>query len=76
MSDPIIPLVLKPNLWRVIISNDLLNPTRVRNITIKGASSARGAIDTALHTDSFEDFKKEFPLCTVAKVEFLGIIDG
>ena len=71
-----IALVLKPNLWRVIVVNDVANPQRVRNITVKGPATARGAIDSALHTDAFEDFKKEFPLCGIAKIEFMGLLDN
>lgn len=75
MSDEPIALVLKPNLWRVIVADSVANPQRVRHITVKGAATARGAIDSALRTDGFEDFKREFPLCGIAKVEFLGLLD-
>lgn len=71
-----IALKLKPCLWRIIVSDDLLNPKRVRNITVKGSSSLKGAIDSAMHTDSFEDFHKEFPLCAIAKAEFIGLVDN
>lgn len=71
-----IALVLKPNLWRVIVANDVANPKAVRHITVKGPATARGAIDAAIHTDAFEDFKKEFPLCGIAKIEFSGLLDN
>jgi len=75
MSDRI-ALTLSPNLWRVVLADEILNPKRVRNITVKGASSVRGAIDSAMHTEAFENFKTEFPGCGIVKVEFAGILDS
>lgn len=71
-----IALTLSPNLWRVVLADEILNPKRVRNITVKGASSVRGAIDSAMHTEAFENFKVEFPGCGIVKVEFAGILDS
>lgn len=74
-NDPIV-LKLKPALWRIVIASELFNPKQIRNITVKGSSSLMGAIDSAIHTKAFEDFRQEFPNCAVAKAELLGQIDN
>jgi hypothetical protein len=76
MADEPIALKLKPCLWRVIVQDDLLNPKRVRNITVKGSSTLKGALDAAMNTDAYDDFKKEFPLCAVGNAQFMGLIDN
>lgn len=74
-TDPIV-LKLRPALWRIVVASELFNPKQIRNITVKGSSSLKGAIDAAIHTDAYEDFQKEFPNCAVAKAELLGQIDN
>lgn len=56
--------------------DDLFNPKMVRNLTVKGPASVRGAADTATHGDGYEDFKKQFPQCAIASIEFAGILDN
>lgn len=69
-------LKLKPCLWRIKVVDELMNPKMVRNITVKGPASVKGAVDTALHGDGYEDFKNQFPLCAIAVVEFIGVLDN
>lgn len=74
-TDPI-ALRLKPALWRVKVVDDLFSPKMVRNITVKGMSSIKAAVDAAVNGDGFEDFKKQFPLCAIAVCEFIGVLDN
>lgn len=71
-----IALKFKPCLWRIVLQDDLLNPKRVRNITVKGALTLKDALDAAIDTDAYDDFRKEFPLCAVGNAQFMGLIDN
>ena len=75
VNEPI-SLRLKPALWRVKVVDDLFAPKMVRNITVKGMSSIKSAVDVAMNGDGFEDFKKQFPLCAVTAVELIGVLDN
>lgn len=76
MSDDTLTLKLRPSLWRCRVVDTLLNPKMVRNLNISGPASVKGAIDTAMHSDGYSDFKQEFPNCAIAVVEFAGQLDS
>jgi hypothetical protein len=71
-----ITLSMKPALWRIRLVDEIRNPKMVRNLNVSGPASVRGAIDTALHTDGFEEFQKQYPNCAIGSVEFSGQIDN
>lgn len=74
-TDPIV-LKLKPALWRIKVVDSLFNPKMVRHLTVKGAASVRGAIDTAMHGEGFKDFREQFAECAITGVEFIGVLDN
>lgn len=76
MPEDTITLNIKPILWRVRLVDSLFNPKMVRNLTLAGPASVRGAIDTAMHTDGFKEFHKQYPQCAIAVVEFAGQVDN
>lgn len=75
-TDEPIPLKLNPTLWRIRIVDELLAPKMVRSVNVSGPASLRGAIDTAMHGAGFTDFKKKYPKCAIASVEFAGVVEN
>lgn len=75
-TDGVISLTAKPALWRVRVVDEIRNPKMVRNLNVSGPVSVRGAIDSAIHCDGFEEFQKQFPNCAIAVVEFAGQVDS
>jgi len=75
-TDEPISLKLNPALWRIRLVDDLLTPKMIRNINVSGPASVRGAIDTAMHGEGYKDFRKQYPNCVIASVEFAGVLDN